>query len=349
MRKYYYVNIFLIGICYILPSCDKTSINGPRPREPHFDLKDECHSLNLPLNNLGFEYFQTGVRYDQPHFNPHNPDEILYHIRGENEKNRVEVYNIKTGAKRTLLELQSGTLEIDWGRAGWIAISNYRDMYLIKEGGTELRTISVPEEPGYSCAEPDWNPDGTVVGFPFGGDNLGLYGMYLLFDISTDELDTFNSYVDVLNYTRPLAWSSQNKMYIVLPYNASDKSFGIGCVDMTNLQIELIFKNEEDKRIRWAKPGIGVDDVQWSPGGDRLYTTGGPIFCYPMYEDKEIRIKKQCDSRYYEHIAISPDDSKIVVVRVDVDRPNPLKNKLVETHTLYIMDIDGKNERPLFY
>lgn len=326
-------------------ACHPESENGPNPREPLFDLKNECRNFTT-MSGYGFEYATEGTMYAQPRFNPHNASELLYHVYG-NGVNRVEIYNLDTKEKRTLTESQSGNLEIDWGSSGWIALSNYKDLYLVREDGSGFHNIEIPtHDPYYSCAEPDFNPDGTVVGFPYGGaDGIALYGMYLFYHIDNKSLDTLDSYGSKLNATRPLDWSGLNKMTKAILNEGKTSGIGIGYIDMSDFTEKLVFSNDDG--FKRAK-SLGSSDISWNTLGDALFLTGGDIICYPLYEYKEIRIKKGCESRYYEDIAISPDDRTIVVERVNVHRPNLSDNILVEQHLLYIMDIDGRNERPLF-
>ncbi|MGB0430489.1 MAG: hypothetical protein ACPGLV_08440, partial [Bacteroidia bacterium] len=80
---------------------------------------------------------------------------------------------------------------------------------------------------------------------------------------------------------------------------------------------------------------------------ESVFNTGSGIMQYPINDYKEIRIKKACPSRYYEEITISPDDQHIIVKRVDVRRERPMSNTLDMRKRLFIMDIDGCNERLL--
>ena len=321
----------------LIGGCDKDSENGPRPRERHFDLKNECKNFTT-TSSFGFERYQTGVQYDQPRFNPHDADELVYHEYSYSEDfSRLVKYRLSSGEKTVFLDPAPGNIEIDWGRGGWIAFSNYVDVYLMREEGGAVYKVPLTSE-GHSCAEPDWNPDGTVVGFPFGGvDGISLYGEYLLYDIVANSLDTF----DLYNSTRPLAWSSRNNLSFSFREEGDKESDGLGYIDMNSFEQFLIFKHND--RRWWENQGSG--DITWNSKGDKEYLTGGGIVCFSLNEYKEIRIKKGCMSRYYEDITISPDDKQIVVERVNATRSG---NILDEKHVLYIMDIDGCNERPLF-
>lgn len=114
---------------------------------------------------------------------------------------------------------------------------------------------------------------------------------------------------------------------------------------MVTKEETLIFKSSDRK---WIGERRGSSDMMWNHDGTALYHTGGNILCFPTDEYKEIRIKKGCQSRYYEDITISPDNKKMVVERVNVRRPKPFRDILEERHQLYIMDIDGCHECPLF-
>ena len=337
----YALKLSFLWCLFLCCSCDKDSENGPRPRERHFDLKNECKNFTT-TSSFGFERYQTGVQYDQPRFNPHDADELVYHEYSYSEDfSRLVKYRLSSGEKTVFLDPAPGNIEIDWGRGGWIAFSNYVDVYLMREEGGAIYKVPLTSQ-GHSCAEPDWSPDGTVVGFPFGGvDGISLYGEYLLYALKENRLDTFNSYREVLNNTRPLSWSFKNKMSIVLNSESGSQT-GLGYVDMASLEETMVFKNSD---MKWLDNTHGSPDMMWNDKGTNLYYTGGDIICFPINEYKEIRIKKGCMSRYYEDITISPDDQQIVVERVNATRSS---NILEEKHVLYIMDIDGCNERPLF-
>ncbi|MGB0430616.1 MAG: hypothetical protein ACPGLV_09095 [Bacteroidia bacterium] len=176
--------IFILFIATTSCSSNEYFENGPSPREQHFNFKNECRDLGPSLSSFGFAYKTIGVEYAQPLFNPNDNDEIIFHEQSL-DFSRLVKYRISTGERVILLDEISRNIELDWGISGWIALSNYKDMYILKEDGSSLQAIPLPSyDTGYSCAEPDFSPDGKTIGFPFGGvDNIGLYGLYLLFNI----------------------------------------------------------------------------------------------------------------------------------------------------------------------
>jgi len=332
----------LFALSMAFASCDDDSENGPRPREPHFDFKNECQNIGPPVGRFSsFMVEVMGTQYDRPMFNPHDADELLYHEWGDGFS-RIIKYRISTREKEVFLDPAPLTVELDWGRGGWVAFSGYGDMFLIREDGTDLHRVPLTTE-GHSCAEPDFNPDGTVVGFPFGGVNgISLYGMYLLYDLNKNDLDTF----DHFNGTRPLGWSSNNEMSLWTgeSYDLNGK-LGLTLIHMKDYNRTLIFQYSD---MKWLDNSYGSADMMWNHSGENLYYTDGDIICFPTNDYKEIRIKKGCESRYYEDITIAPDDKHIIVERVDVRRDGPYSNTLQRWRRLYIMDIDGCNERLLF-
>jgi hypothetical protein len=280
---------------------------------------DEC--IPIPKDNSLDRLNYADVQEVSPCFNPNDPNEFVY--CSYTQITTLKTYNLQT---KVSLEFAKDGLVPQWGKNGLIVFEGFPNLYTIRADGTDKKLLKTPLNT--RVRHFSWKNDSVIaadcmVGFP---------SLYAEFKVDGTIVDTFRNLV-----WREGKWNNQGEFaYFSLP------------------DWSIYLKNgKKDELLYLSNPAHGgittiVSGMDWSSDGETLYFTlqAGGIFKVNKRTKVVTRLKEGCYSRQYSNISVSSDNKKILVQRQDAsDFDN--KSKISLDNGIYIMDIDGSNERKI--
>ena len=312
------------------------------PPEPHVTevpCLDALDTLTVPAINIDtiinedqcpiplYEIYPEKYRYTFPCFNPNNVEELAF-IRTENEtfKSSLCILNLCHGGL-DCFEINH-LVNLDWGVNNWLLfIGTDLQLWKIKPDGNNLTKLTNSGEND----QPLWSPKTKEIVYW----RTGVPGYFFLLDENGAVLDT----IEKMQARPAFDWSNDDKLITPTPHPSFPDLQHIGYYDMP--KDSIITTND-----------IGgfyyIYDAKWGEG-NKLYWLLQFKLAYTDIETKEqvdiISLPVEFNNRLYYNFTISPDNKFIVLYREDWKQIDECSAEVV--HGLYIMDIDGTNERKI--
>jgi hypothetical protein len=275
---------------------------------------------------------QKPVQNHSPCFNPNNSNEIIY-VKEDNGKYQLVKFNTQSKVVSLLLDSTIIVGQPKWGKNGWIVFSKLDlNVYLIKDNGDSLKQITWYFENNY----PSFLGDDKIFFSVSAETSLGASGNKII--------DWFGNRIDSLK--------------------AKDLggTFGINDINTNQIIASSICDNKSNCAIKYFDIGTknynsvyefessgrnAITGIFWHPNNDDIFysTYREGLFKVNKNTKEVIKIKCGCDSRSYRYLSISSDGSKIIVERVDATDYQNKTGSWTEEGKIFIMDIDGKNEK----
>ena len=324
--KYFYA-ISALALATLLAGCAHSKEEAVVP-------PCDCPALPVQANGVGPWYTGPALTYDLPCFNPNNQREIVYYKGETNNLTNYGLYtaNLDTHQQHFIHLGNDFYMQVRWGSTGWLALSKNNQVWKMKANGDSLTQLTF----GTPHYMPQWSPDGQriVCREP---DTRGA--PLVIFDKNGRRLAQLNGFP--VNYCE--SWSPDGtKLLIIYGPLANDQGYGVGVYDLATNHAELLVDTQVPNNSSGNLTGaVWLPDsrnVVWA-AGTGIYTT-----------DTQTRVTKQlhtgCDTRLYLRPDVSADGRTILVCRVDSKSLDNGQGVYVESN-LWLMDIDGSNERKL--
>lgn len=305
-------------MCFLLQTCKKDNICCKEEVCENFPKKE-----GIGVSIITQKPFQRHA----PCFNPNNSDEFIY-VKEDNNKYQLIKYNINSKIEIILLDNTVIVGQPKWGSNGWIVFtSNDYQVNLLKDDGLNFKKIT---SVGYFLY-PDWYNDSILsVEFSY---NLGVPYFHCRINNIGQILDTIRN-----------------------------SSFTLGTVNKLNEEAYLeyrdnpniIFKNANNNLFNLTSFNFNgrnrIEGIYWHLNNNDVFFSTYREGLYKINKNtrNNSKIKCGCDSRSYRYLSISPDGKKIIVERVDATNFQNKTGSWTEEGKIFIMDIDGKNERNVF-
>lgn len=266
-----------------------------------------------------------------PCFNPNNGNEFVY-VRKQGTASSLVKYNLVTKQSTILLPNQKIVGRPIWGKNGKVVFSgNDLQIYVVDETGTnltKLTTVYLNNYPSFI--------DSTRIFINAGASQPSETGNKII-DINGNRLDSIFAedyggtiWMNAASSTGMIAGDLHVASgYYLITFNPSNKSHEI-------IQQRTDISNGKMTGITWHPNSA---DILFS-----MYNTG--LFSVNKTTKKIIKIKDGCQTKTYRHISISPNGKRIVVERVNSFVMDKIGN-IFEQASIYIMDINGRNEQLL--
>ena len=284
---------------------------------------DKCKNFR-EVTGMG-DFRQKPFERLAPCFNPRNSNEFVY-VKKEGKIHTLIKYNLLNQNEVVLVSNTKVICQPKWGSNGLIAFTagDYQ-IHLVKDDGSMVKRITSDNFHLY----PDWKNDSVLcVEYTF---NLGVPYYYCELSLEGNIIDTIRN-----------------------------KTFTLGSKNNLNEMAYLLFKGDANILFSYTSTTAplsafentgrnAVSGISWHPDNATVYfsTHLEGIYCINKNTRKTIQIRNGCDSRSYRFMSISADGKKIIVERVDTEY-NENDGSRLEESNIYIMDIDGDNEKKIF-
>ncbi|MBI1184373.1 hypothetical protein GC194_08885 [bacterium] len=376
MKNLYRAGFLLLFSSILNTSCRK--YNDPWGCSDCPIEKDECACEKVknpkdtfsggirPWDGGPSSYDSNGSIIKMPRFNPANPNQItFYETKFENNKvvsNGFFIYDRAAKKKYSSEELYEFTSDgpnaYTWDFDENLYFQSYSNE--MQGGGVykfSTRTFESDAKyfKGGSVKEVTWIESLRRVGFEWSNGAGKVY--YFLYSFDDDDVDTFSGYYTKpnVNFPSDVQWSKD--LYL---YKYNDKGTAIQYYNTNSGKDRLMASYYQFNN--WN--GDGIAKFKWHPQQNTLYLTisNKGLYYARVGHLNVVRLKRSCENWQYQDIDISGDGKEIVVLRKhivygappSVSRnagpiaPNRFIGWNYYDEKLYIMDIDGCNERLLF-
>ena len=313
MKKYCYFLLFIL-----LASCSKDDDK----------LTQTCEDFPESQSVIGYKIINKPNATYAPSFNPNNTQEFCF---GRNVHTPDGNYNIDLW-KVNLVNWRQQKLgdafwgEPDWGKNGWILFNRPgNQIYKIKSNGDSLTHLPFPDV----CFNPRWNnATGSLL------HNISDHPTSSAVERSADGQNV--QYVQ----------SRKLHYFIISPDGSKLVSAPSGSPYSTFYLFNYPSLNEMVLGEMDGTKGEAVGFKAWHPDNLHVFwTCRKGLFKTNVATKQTWQLKTGCDSRSYQAIDISPDGKTIAVTRHDVKLIE--ENMLEAEISIYLMDINGNNERKL--
>src|SRR5690606_10215410 len=267
-----------------------------------------------------------------PSYNPYNKNEIAYFKQDTSTGNiALNTFDIITKKETVVLPnalvFGPSNPQIQWKSPNTLSfIRTDGNIYTVHTDGSHTNAItSVPTYTHHT-----WKNDSIIIAEYSENGGTGFFNKAEINTLTSDVQLSAQEYF-MYGALHP------NGSYVYVKHNDANNIF-------------IRYSNEEEKRItdNILSDRDSITGVAWHPDYTNvIYTTyRGGIFSVNTATSQAHNIRIGCDTKSYRHITISPDGKQIVVQRVDAHE-NTDQAKWIETHSLYLMDINGKNEQKI--
>jgi len=302
-------------------------------------LPRSCTSYYWPK----MRYPASRYQHYRPCFNPNNPNQIAY-MRWDTTisfTDGVQLYTFDfcTGEKRLLANnnYERSIYDLDWGRNDTIAYITYgRKAYSIEPNGENKNYIGLGLTDGN--LKPRMNHSGSK--FMYITDSGGFYPQNCII-LNTDgtKEDTIPELSDPRDMSA-LDWSKHDEIaFIAKDFRDIDSDkYGIYTFNLDNTSAAYTYNPNYHE---WYGE---IENLRWFDNDEKiLFQTERSICATTPGTNTRTLIRAGFDNRIYKHIDISPDGKTILterVERIDIDGCY-----IKVDHALYLMNIDGTDER----
>ena len=334
----------MIGLTLWWGSCSKAELGMDSLCQPAFDnctfqftVPAVNHDTIIEIWNPGggIEQYPENVVYQEPVFNPSNPNEIIYiriDIENLNPGNfELWKFNFCTGEAFFITDFVCCSL--DWSVKDWILFtgSNFQ-LYKIKSNGDSLTQLTFS---GDSNSIPSWGEKGNSFAFRrmIGPENLYLFANEdaIVYDTllkvyageySWDgEYITYTAYEDPYNGTNPGIWLHSRRTDERWQIQANNYCCSGDSIPRTSISLFPEYK------------------LFWSDGATLNYTD--------MHTGERTTFLRGANNRQYEEASVSPTHQAIAFNRIDYVE---IDHFILQIYSnIYLVDADGQNERKVVF
>ena len=294
-----------------------------------------CDCPDLPPFPGGIGPFirDGDATYSFPSFNPRNPHEIAYEKADyrNNANSGLYTANLDTRQSRLIRAGIDAALQVRWGPTGWLAMTRDLQVWKVKANGDSLTQLT---NTTYHY-QPQWSPDGqrlvcledqsarsTLVFIDPNGRPLGQLGRI------------------PASYCQ--SWSPDGTKLLVT-YRGPSGDYGLGLHDLTTHQTtQLVNMQRPDGNVAHLTGAVWLPDSR-----NVVWTNDDGIFTFDTQTRQSTRLHAGCGTRLYEHPDVSADGRTIVVCRTDKDSKDGMV--INWSANIWLMDIDGRNERKIVF
>ena len=321
-----------IGLSLFLLSCKEKE--GTEEPPAYCAACEPCERFYLPWSPIPYPVKQLPQQRYSPCFNPNNGNEFVYVDEDREAKTSMLIkYNLLRQQQVMLLSKGSVVGQPKWGKNGWIVFSNGTNIFKVRDNGDSLAQLTFEGI--------NQNPEifENNILFEYSGGLPGTAGIKIM------DMDGNNRNTVTVNGTL-----RKNVVNGLGEIAGSLGSYRLATYHLTTKKQETFLANDTGYYQRI------ISDKCWHPNNTDIYfiavpigendTTRLGINKINKHTQQETLIKNVCATRAYYYVSISPDGKKLLVERENVT--------LVENYTrlvgsdIYIMDIDGRNERKVF-
>jgi len=308
-------------------------------------LPRSCTSYYWPKRQYPASHYQ----YYRPCFNPNNPNQIVY-MRWDttisfSQGIQLYTFDFCSGEKRLIvdnsdiLDFTTSVYDTDWGSNDTIMYVTLSDKsYSIEPNGENKNYISHGLTD--KRLKPRMNHSGSK--FMYVTDRDGLYPQNCII-INTDgtKEDTIRELSDPRDMSA-LDWSRHNKIaFIAKDFgNINSDKYGIYTFNLNDTSAAYVYN---PNYYEWYGE---IENLRWFDDDEKiLFQTERSICATTPGTNTRTLIRAGFDNRIYKHIDISPDGKTILterVERIDIDGCY-----IKVDHALYLMNIDGTDERKI--
>ncbi|MFK7810762.1 MAG: TolB family protein [Saprospiraceae bacterium] len=268
--------------------------------------------------------------YSYPCFNPNNAEEIAY-IRRKNGvftgcNFELWTFNFCTGEKRFVTD--GICYSIDWSVKDWLVFTGQdRQLYKVKSNGDSLLQLTFS---GNFNSFAMWNSIGDKLAYVKSTDGSEFY----LTDSDGIHTDTIPEMILGAYWH----WSLTDKYFSCVTRNA-DNEMAPAIFNLADR--EFLTMSHVDPTIYGY-----IHDTDWISETEMVWLGTGKsssIGFNDIITQEERILAKGYQNRKYHNLAVSPDGSSIVTEREDLFQISDCDIEV--RRNLYIIDVDGSNER----
>jgi Tol biopolymer transport system component len=310
-----------------LPCQDETTTNSI-----------ENYDTIIPWNDCPFDLIEhpsLDYHYTYPIFNPNNSMEIAYIKENIYEGIReIWKFNLCTGEKHLITD--NARFHLDWSVKDWIVYTGTgNQLYKVKSDGDSL--IQITNAPGLH-REARWNEQGSKIVYINWSDQ-GTF--IILANESGIILDS--SIKPQIAGIGGLNWKD-GKITGGNTVDSEERIVVIGEIDFETEELTPIdILDLPDTTLNLHNSDFPQTSSYIGASNKLFYTSEHQMYVYDINTQSRTIITTGADNRGYESAEVSSDGKTIIYTRIDriqIDNCN-----LEYTELLYLMDIDGGNER----
>jgi hypothetical protein len=324
-----------LGLSLFLFSCKEKERTEDVPA--YCAACEPCEKFYLPESPIPYPVKQLPTQRYSPCFNPNNGNEFVYVDEDREAKTSMLIkYNLLSQQQVILLPKVGVVGQPKWGKNGWIVFSSGKNIYKVKDNGDSLTQLTFE----YANQYPDIFGDKIL--FTRSEGPPGSSGIKII--------DMQGNQIEDIFYSTLGVGLTKNVINGLGEIAGTLNNYKLGTYHLTTKKLETFLVNDTGYFKRF------VSDKCWHPNNTDVYfiaamiggndTTRIGINKINKHTQQETMVKNVCSVRAYRYVSISPDGTKLLVERENVT--------LVENYTrligsdIYIMDIDGRNERKVF-
>ena len=280
---------------------------------------------------IGFYYYSTGAQYKAPSFNPNNSDEFVYLRTGVIGTELVK-YSISQQSETVLTNSVSIITQPQWGEQGWIVFTVLGNtIWKIYEDGSGLEQIT-----DFESFRPSFDKSGNNFICMGGGSDVSA-GYRPIFDLTGNISDSvFMAYDQIIiGYPYVSTENFYKKGYFAFADHAYSNPIRIGICSYDGSSITELSSWLYDKQMLdvTANSTYIYISTFWKDMVKINLTN-------PSYEI----FKTGCQTKYYNHIDMSADGTKIIA-QVVLSTPTNENSAIDEQNEIWLINlITGEEE-----
>ncbi|MBI3133653.1 MAG: hypothetical protein HYZ14_03160 [Bacteroidetes bacterium] len=336
-------NITFIVITVAVLGCRKDTPVPVIPNPPDGCTEDWCHDFP-PEPGFGYVFTSSGTQYLSPCFNPNNNDEFVFLRTGVSANAELVKYTISTKEESVLCNSVPIATAPKWGKQGWIVFSttNWK-VWKIKDDGTQLTQLTFDVNDQF----PMFNFEGDRVIYARMKNytnfeleaNPDLYNEYkmMVIDLNGNFVDSVMApHVVPGNYYQnwtTAAVDENNQFFFVGEFEGIYSGIYRVSSDLDNVTSSPVVS-------LYSSSPIGlVTDIVYANGNVYYTRFREALYKGSTSDGSRSKIKIGCRTRYYHHLSISNDGSKLLVQKV-ISTPLDEVNIDVQNE-VWLLEIDG--------
>jgi hypothetical protein len=284
-------------------------------------IEDGCIDFPPSPSLLGYQYQQPEITYNAPSFNPINPNEIIF-VRGyySTQSNELVKYNLISKQETILLNSTQIWGHPNWGKNGWILLNKGdNQVWKIKDNGDSLTQLTT--QFGLDAI---WSPNADEFTYWV---QIGSTYYTFFSDVNGNVFDTL-LYPNVLYRG---AWSPDGSKI------ATNFGYVLSYIDLNNRQII---------QVNISPNSAPIYDINWlSDSETMIWCTNDGFFKTNINTNVTTKIKNACSAIRYIYPTVF--NNKMIIQRFDSKLLN--SETIYTENNLYMMDVDGNNEKKLTF